>query len=135
MLVIFNFPFVKEKHRVVQVFAFGIRIFGWAAQHDGDVIGFLQETVYAIISQLDKVIKFEEVAGRVATGGQLSKADDVGSLRLCHSYRLQHFLQVAFEVTDVVVDLGQGYFHGMNLQSNIIDLTRNRLVKDTKKSR
>ena len=93
-------------------FSFRSGIFGGTAQHDGDFVGFSNNRSTLFISQLDKVIKFEEVAGRVATGACSPKQTMSEPIITCLVTAASSIFGGCLKVANVVVDLGQGDFHG-----------------------
>ena len=111
MLDVLDFSVGEEIGRVEEVFSFYSWVFGGRAYYDCYSFGFFGEGLYGIVGFCDEVVEFEEVTGGVSAGGEFAEHDDVGFERFGFEDVADHFFEVSFEVSDVVVELSECDFH------------------------
>ena len=71
----------------------------------------MAQSFHRFVTLLDKVVELQKVAGWITAHGEFTKTDEVGSLIFCRFDGGEHFGEVALEVADVVVELGESDAH------------------------
>ena len=111
MLHLSHLAVLQKIHRVIQVFSLHHRVPAGRADDDGDTLRGQGQASDRLFGEVEKIVDFAKVARRISAGGQFAEANEVGALRLGVGYRAEHLLDVAVEVADVEVELGNGDLH------------------------
>ena len=85
------------------------------ADDGGDTVAAGGDLHQGIFTQFEERRFAEEVERRSPAHGLLGENDQIGMLGLCFVNGIDDFRSIAVDVTDRVVQLGYGYFHGSNL--------------------
>src|SRR5271156_2843683 len=103
--------FIKKVCAVKQIFALFFGVTGRAAYKNAYCIGHLSYVVNRCKALLYKVIKFQEIAGRVATHSQLREYNKITILLFCFFYCSNYFSSIGFKVAYMVILLSEKDFH------------------------
>jgi hypothetical protein len=102
----------------MQVFALDVLPACGAAYDGSNIMTMRGNRINRCKATLNKVVEFEEIAGRITTHGQFGKYHDVGSGLTGFGKGSYDLRGIRLEVPYVVVDLGKRYFHALKLKNN-----------------